>query len=37
MAGGNYAGTTDSRLPELMAQLTGYRQSVISVHDRFEG
>lgn len=37
MAGGNFAGTSDSRLPELMEQLTGYRQHIISVHDRFEG
>ena len=37
MAGGNYAGTTDSRLPALMEQLTGYRHNILSVHDRFEG
>jgi hypothetical protein len=37
MASGNYAGTTDSRLSELMELLTGYRQNIISVHDRFEG
>lgn len=36
MASGNYAGTTDSRLPELLEQLTGYPQAIISVHDRFE-
>ncbi|MBP2527470.1 hypothetical protein U2G91_26255 (plasmid) [Rhodococcoides fascians] len=36
MASGNYAGTTDSRLPELLERLTGYPQNIISVHDRFE-
>jgi hypothetical protein len=36
MASGNYAGTTDSRLPELLEHLTGYPQNIISVHDRFE-
>lgn len=36
MAGGNYAGTSDSRLPELLERLTGVRVRILDVHDRFE-
>lgn len=36
MFGGNYAATTDSRLPELLGTLTGSRHSILPVHDRTE-
>lgn len=36
MAGGNYAGTSDSRLYELLEHLTGYRHAIVPVHDRIE-
>ncbi|UTC29087.1 hypothetical protein BAMBUS_00040 [Brevundimonas phage vB_BpoS-Bambus] len=38
MAGGNYAGTTDSRFNEAVERLGGPRfGGPVSVHDRFEG
>lgn len=37
MAGGNFAATTDSRLADLAAELTGHRfYGAIAVHDRSE-
>ncbi|USN14496.1 hypothetical protein DOMOVOI_00210 [Brevundimonas phage vB_BpoS-Domovoi] len=38
MAGGNYAGTTDSRFNEAVERLGGPRfGGPVSVHDRYEG
>lgn len=38
MAGGNYAGTSDSRWTDLLTALTGHHpvSSLVSIHDRFE-
>jgi len=36
MAGGNYAGTCDSRFAEAVESMCGYRHSMISIHDRVE-
>jgi len=36
MAGGNFAGTCDSRFSEAVEDICGYRHSMISIHDRVE-
>lgn len=36
MAGGNYAGTSDSRFCDATELLTGKRLQIISIHDRVE-
>jgi hypothetical protein len=37
MAGGNYAGTTDSRWSALVSKMTGHRfYGLVAIHDRIE-
>ena len=36
MFGGNYAATSNTRLPELAAHFLHYRASVLPIHDRVE-
>ena len=36
MMGGNYAGSSDSRLGQAVHELCGLRLSILPVHDRFE-
>lgn len=37
MFGGNYAGTSDSRLGELSERYLGHRSMILPIHDRIEG
>ncbi|MCW3472789.1 hypothetical protein OMK68_24750 [Rhodococcus pyridinivorans] len=37
MFGGNYAGTSDSRLGELSERYLGHRSMILPIHDRTEG
>jgi len=36
MFGGNYAGTSDSRLGELSERYLGHRSMILPIHDRIE-